>query len=182
MSGDADSPPIRPLSLYQLTDELEALEDDLIASGGEITDEMNERYDRLLEMEADKVEGYIAMIRKFEASEEAIKAERKRLQKAERSMRRSADNLKDRLAAAMRRRSEEAHETRLGKVRLQQAPQRSVVVDVPADQLPDGFKRIKTSADRRALADALASDDVDLRAEAEAVAHFDAPNYYVRIY
>lgn len=179
MSDDA---PLRPLNLYQITGELAELEEALIESGGEITDEMNERYDRLLDMEADKVEGYVAMIRKFEASEDAIKGERKRLQKAERAMRNAAESLKDNLAEAMRERGDEVHETRLGKVRLQQASRRSVVVDVADDELPDGFRRVKTSADRRALQDALASDDAELRTEAERYAHLDAPGYYVRIY
>lgn len=173
---------IRPLDLYEITAELEDLEQALLESGGVITEELEERYGRLLEMEAEKVEGYVAMIRKFAASEEAIKAERKRLQKAERSMRRAAQNLKDRLAEAMQQRGEDTYETKLGKVRLQQAARRSVALDVDDADLPDRFRRVKVSPDKQALIEALESEDLELRREAEHYAHLDAPSYYVRIY
>ncbi len=173
---------IQPLNLYDLTAELQELEQALIEAGGEITDEMDARYERLLEMEAGKVEGYLAMIRKFEASEEAIKAERQRLQKAERAMKSAAQSLKDRLAQAMQRRGETLHETKLGKVRLQQSGRRPVVIDVDEDELPEGFRHVRVSADKRALQEALESDDAHVRAEAGRYAHLDAPTSYVRIY
>ncbi len=174
--------PIQPLNLYEITTELQELEQALIDSGGVITDEVEERHEALLQMEADKVEGYLAMIRKFEASEEAIKAERRRLQQAERSMREAAKSLKERLAEAMHRRGETLHDTKLGKVRLQQSGRRRVVLDVPEDALPEGFKRVAVNADKQALQDALDSDDEHVRREATRYAHFDAPTYYVRIY
>lgn len=173
---------IQPLNLYEITSELEQLEQALIESGGVLTDEIEERYETLLEMEADKIEGYIAMIRKFEASEEAIRSERKRLQKAEQSMRRAAESLKERLANAMRRRREDAYETNLGTIRLQQASRRSVIVDADEEDLPDAFKRIKVGANKRALQEALESDDEEVRRQAEQYAHLDEPSYYVRIY
>lgn len=178
----SDAAPIKPLNLYQLTSELEALEDALLASGGEITEAMDERFDDLLDARADKIEGYLAMIRKFEASEEAIKAERQRLQNAERAMKNAARSLKDRLAESMRRRGEDVHETRLGKVRLQQASRRSIIVDVDEEDLPERFRRVSVSADKGRLEEALTSEDAAERAEAERYARLDAPSYYVRIY
>lgn len=174
--------PIKPLNLYQLTTELEDLEQDLLESGGVLTDEIEERYEDLLEMESDKIEGYVAMIRKFEASEEAIRSERERLQKAEQSMRKAADSLKSRLAWAMQRRGEDAYTTPLGKVRLQRAGRRPVVVDVDEDALPEAFKRVRVQADKQALQRALESDDDSVRRSAEAYAHLDEPSYYLRIY
>lgn len=178
----SDAAPIKPLNLYQLTSELEALEDALLASGGEITKEMDERFDDLLDMRTDKIEGYLAMIRKFEATEEAIKSERQRLQKAERAMKNAAGSLKDRLAESMRRRGENVHETTLGKVRLQQASRRSIVIDVDEEDLPERFRRVSVRADKGKLQEALGSDDDAEREEAERYAHLDAPSYYVRIY
>lgn len=172
------SEPIRPLNLYEITTELRQLEEALIESGGVIDEETEERFSELLEMEADKIEGYLAMIRKFEASEEAIKQERQRLQKAEQSMKNAAQSLKDRLAEAMRRRGEEVHETKLGKVRLQEAPRRSVVVDAEEEELPERFRRVRVTPDKRAIRKALEAGDE----EAAALAHFDEPSYYVRIY
>ena len=178
----SDTTPLKPLNLYQLTDELHAIEEALLESGGEITEDMDARFDELLDMRADKIEGYLAMIRKFEATEEAIKGERQRLQKAERAMKNAAGSLKDRLAESMRRRGETVHETALGKVRLQQASRRSLVLDVEEDDLPDAFKRVAVSADKRKLKAALESEDETVRRGAEGLAHLDAPSYFVRIY
>ena len=169
---------IQPLNLYQITTELQQLEQALLESGGVLTDEIEEKYETLLEMEADKVEGYIAMIRKFEASEEAIKSERQRLQKAERSMRKAAQSLKDRLAESMLRRGEEVHETDLGKVRLQQASRASLVVNVDPEELPEEFQRWKVSADKAGLRAAIEDDDE----VAKQFAHLDEPSHYIRLY
>lgn len=173
---------VQPLNLYQITTELQELEQALLESGGVLTDEIEAKYETLLEIEADKVEGYIAMIRKFEASEEAIKSERQRLQKAERSMRKAAQSLKDRLTESMLRRGEEVHETGLGKVRLQQASRRGVTVDADPEELPEAFKRISVSADKSSIQDALESDNDELRKQAEQFAHLKEPSYYTRIY
>jgi len=165
-------------SLYDLTDELKALISHLIENGGEITDEMEERFDALLDMEEEKTEGYIQVIRDLEASAEAVKAEEDRLKKRRRALQNSADRLKDRLAWAMEQRDQEVRETDLGKVRLQQASRRSLNVQVDAEALPDRFTRVSVKPDKREIRAALEEGN----AVAEEVAELKEPSLYVRIY
>ena len=170
------------LSLYDLDHELQSIEADLLEAGGVIDEDMEERLDSLLEKRSDKIEGYLAVIRHYERTAEAVEAERKRLQKRERSLKNSAQALKDRLTESMLQRGDDSYETDLGKVNLQQASRRSVNVVPEPDQLPERFRRVRTSADKTAIREALESEDAELRAEAEAVAHLEEPSWYVRIY
>ena len=169
---------IAPLSLYNLTEDLAAIEHALLESGGEITDEMDRNYTDLLEMHAAKVEGYIAMIRKFEASAEGIKLERERLQRAEQTMQNAAKNLKARLCNAMLLRGETEHQTTLGRVRLQQSGSRPLVLLVEPENLPDQFKRIRVEADKTALKHALKEGNE----AAWKVAELGEGSHFIRIY
>lgn len=173
---------IQPLSLYALDDELQQLEQELLAAGGEVDEETDARHSALLDARDDKVEAYLALIRRFETTAEAIKAERQRLQDAERTMTNAAKRLKDRLCASMQTRGETEHLTRLGKVRVQQASRRPVELLVEAEALPEAYRRVRTDADLSALADDLGSEDPAVRARAESVARLGEASYYVRIY
>ena len=129
-------------------------------------------------MHAAKGEGYIAMIRKFEASAEGIKAERERLQRAEQTMQNAAKNLKARLCNAMLVRGETLHQTALGKVRLQQNGSRPLVLLVEPENLPDEYQRVHVEADKAALKKALKEGD----SSARAVAELGEGSYFIRIY
>ena len=167
-----------PLPLYEIDAELEALEVALLDAGGEITDDVEAEYHDLLDMRAEKVAGYVAMIRRLELSAEAYDAEVKRLTANRNAMRNTAQRLKDRLCEAMCRRGEDEHETPLGRVRVQRASTRPVVVLVEVDALPERFRRISVSADKRALTDALKDGDE----EALRCAELAEPSPYLRIY
>ena len=169
---------MQTLSLYDLTSDLAELEHALLESGGEISEEMEARYADLLEMHADKVEGYLRMIRKFEATEAGIKAERERLQAAERTMANAAKALKNRLRDAMLRRGETEHQTALGKVKLQRSGSRPVELLVSEDALPEHFKRITISADLAALRHALKDGDE----KAAQLARLGEASHHIRIY
>lgn len=177
MSTPSAAPRIAPLSLYHLTEELYLIEQALLESGGEITDEMDQQYADLLTMHAEKVEGYVAMIRKFEASAEGIKSERERLQQAEQTMQNAARNLKARLAQTMLVRGETEHRTSLGKVRLQQSGSRPLVLLVEPENLPEEYQRIRVEADKTALKKAL-KEGQPLTQYAE----LGEGSYFVRIY
>lgn len=167
---------IAPVSLYQLTEDLAAIEDELLESGGEITEEMERSYEELLQMHAEKVEGYLALIRKFEATAVALKDEIDRLQAARKTMDNAAANLKNRLRDAMRRRGETEHQTRLGKVKVQRSSSVPVVLKVTPEQLPEWFRRVKVEADLVALRNALKEGDAGDYAE------LGEASYYLRIY
>lgn len=173
---------IPPLTLYALDEELLRLEAELIEAGGEVDDETDARHAALLDARADKVEAYCLMIRRFEATADAVKAERQRLQDAERSLAASARRLKDRLCVSMQEHGQHEALTRIGKVRVLQAGRRAVELLVAVDGLPNAYCRVRTDADLGALAADLASDDAEARARAEAVARLAAPTFYVRIH
>src|SRR5690606_26726310 len=67
--------------------------------------------------------------------------------------------LKERLCEAMCRRGEDAHDTPLGRVRVQHASTRPVLLLVDPDDLPERFRRVAVSADKRPLTHALKEGD-----------------------
>src|SRR5690606_1610575 len=168
---------IPPLTLYDLDDELLRLEAELLEAGGEVDDETDARHAALLDARDDKVEAYCMMIRRFEATAEAVKGERQRLQDAERALASAAKRLKDRLCDSMRARGQHECLTRLGKVRVQQASRRAVELLVELEALPEPYVRVRTDADLGALAADLGSDDAEARARAEAVARLSEPTF-----
>lgn len=173
---------VAPLSLYAIDAELRALEDDLLEAGGEITETIEERHDRLLDLRDGKVEGYLRVVRRFETTAEAIKAERQRLQQAERHMATAAQALKDRLARSMQERGDLEYLTSLGRVKLQHSGTLPVELLIEPDALPDAFVRTKRSPDLTALREALASQDEAIRAEASELARLGEAKPYVRLY
>lgn len=67
------------------------------------------------------MDGYLRLIRRLEATADAIKAERQRLQEAERSMANAAQALKDRLARSMQQHGDHEYPTPLGRIKLQRS-------------------------------------------------------------
>lgn len=172
---------IPPLTLYALDDELALIEQEILDAGGAVDDETDARHSALLDARDDKVEAYVRLIRRFDVTAEAVKAERQRLQESERALAASAKRLRDRLCASMQERGEAEHLTALGKVRVVQASRRPVELLVDVDALPEAFRRVRTDADLSALADALASDDPAVREAAEAVARLGEATPYLRL-
>jgi len=179
---DASQSWMEPLDLYDLDDELEALKNALVTARGELTVEMEQQFDVLDAETPDDVERLLALIRSFDVSAEAVGRERARLERRENTLHAAADALKKRLAAEMQQRRQTVLDTKLGRVRLQEAGQRAVVLDVDIDDLPERFRRVAVTPNKEALHDALESEDPDERDEAAAYAHLDEPSYYVRIY
>lgn len=173
---------MKALSLYAIDADLLALEDALLAAGGEITDEIEAEHNHLLDVRDRKVEGYLRVLRRLETTADAIKAERQRLQEAERSMTNAAQSLKDRLAASMQQHGDSEYLTSLGRVKLQRSGSVPVELLVDVDGLPESFVRVKRSADLTALRDALQSEDAAEREEAERIAQLGEAKHYVRIY
>ncbi|MEL6704854.1 MAG: siphovirus Gp157 family protein [Bacteroidota bacterium] len=171
--------PVRPLNLYDLDADLADLERELVEAGGEVDDETEARHNALLDAREDKIEACVAVIRRLSVSAEAIEAERKRLQSAERALKNSAQRMKDRLLDSMQRRGETQQQTRLGTVRVQQASRRAVELRVDVDDLPDHFVKVRPpEADLSALREALDSGDE----EAATLAELAPATSYVRIY
>ena len=166
-----------PLALHAIDAKLEALETELIENGGEITDEMEADFADLLEMRADKMDGYVAVIQRLRASADGTKAIADRLADHAKRYAKSADRLADKMLAAMLARDETKHDTPLGTVSVRRNGTRPVVLDVDEDDMPERFLRRSVAIDKRELSDALkAGDD-----EALAVARFGEAGFHLRI-
>ena len=169
---------MKPLSLYTIDRDLEELEAELVEAGGEVDEDTEARHNDLLDAREDKWRAYTAVIRRLEASHKAVKEERQRLQTNERALDNAARRMKARLVESMDRAGVETAETALGKLRVQEAPQRSLNVLLPTDDLPARFVRTTTAPDNTALRDAIEAGDEEALRAAELL----PPTRYVRIY
>jgi hypothetical protein len=169
---------MQPLNLYQIDQDLQLIEAALVEANGEIDDDLDQRYNALLDSRDDKHRSYVAVIRRLEASAAAVKEERQRLQDNERALTASAKRLKDRLCASMIAAGEDLVETPLGKLRVQTASSAPLELLVEPEQLPEHFRRVSISADVAALKHAIEEGD----AGALSFARIGEPSKYVRIY
>lgn len=166
------------LTLFDLDAQLAEAESYLLDAGGVITDDVDAALDVLLDARDDKVSAYVALIRNNDATAAAFKAETDRLDARRRAHENSAKRLKERLLASMIARGEAVHETPIGRVRVQHAGRRAVVLRIAdAADLPERFRSVRVEADRAALAAAIEAHDP----EAEAVAALADPTPYLSI-
>lgn len=89
-------------TLFQLTDEMMAIEEQLWENGGELTPELEEATNDTLPALRAKVDGYGSLIRKFQASSAALATEIKRLQAIKKTMDNGEKRLKERLEYNMK--------------------------------------------------------------------------------
>lgn len=169
---------MQPLNLYQIDQDLAEIEAALIEAGGVIDDDLDARYNDLLDARDDKHRSYVAIIRRIEASADAVANERKRLQENERALAASAKRLKDRLCQSMIAAGEDVAETALGKVRVQYAAAGVEPLFEDAEALPDEWKRVTVSADMAGLKQALK----DGREDVEQLVRWGERSAYIRIY
>lgn len=154
-------------TLYQITQDLQALDELLAESGGDITDEQTaqaiEAY--FTELDADlasKADNYAALIRTLEARAATRKDEAGRMRALAASDESNAQRLKARLKQAFEERGITKLETarfRLG-VRGNGGLQ-SVDVSVPAETLPTIYQAVEVSPNTAAIRKAL-SEGVEI--------------------
>ena len=150
------------LNLFHLDAELAVIEEHLVNADGEIDDELDQRFNDLLDAREDKHRAYVALIRRADATAEAYGAEAKRLADQANPHRRTADRLKRRLLESMIARGEEKVDTGIGVVAVRKASTRPVVLDVEPEALPEEWRVVTVSADKRAIAAALKAGDETL--------------------
>ena len=168
---------LAPMPLYVIDEELERFEADFLDAGGDISEALLDQYAELLEMKADKIGRYLAVIDRMEATASAARERANRLALHASRFSKSADRLRDRIRDKMLARGEKRHETPLGTVRVQRNSTRPVELLVSEDELPERFTRTETSPMMQDLADALkAGDD-----EALALARFGEAGFHLRI-
>ena len=169
---------LTPLPLYQIDADLSAVEAAFLDANGETDDETNARYDALLDARQDKHAACLALVRRNAATADACRAEADRLARLARAHAATAERVKRVLLASMIARGEHRVETPIGRVAVQQSSTRAVVLrDADAGTLPERFRVVTVSADRRALAEELRADDP----EALAVAAFAEPTPFLRL-
>lgn len=99
-------PPPKPLlqqrmSLYDVTNEGVLIEAALIESEGELTPELEQRFDTLLQQGPKAIEAAAGIVRELQASETAAKAEKDRQQKRQAAFGNNADRLRARIRMAL---------------------------------------------------------------------------------
>ena len=166
------------LSLYQLDDQLAEIEDALIAAGGEIDEDTDARLGELLDQREDKVDGYIALIRTYDATAAGFKEEETRIVANRRAAENASKRLKERLLDSMQKRGESELRGRLGKAKVQRSGSRPVYVLVDVDELPEEFVRRTAAPDLSAIKDALREGSADMTQ----IAELGPASEYVRIY
>jgi hypothetical protein len=141
-------------SLWEITTELQQIEDQLMENGGEVTPELETALQISQTELSDKAGNYISLILKNEADAEIIDAEIKRLTALKKSRQNIAHQLKERLSGAMQYFEISKIQLPFAVISLRQSE--SVEVDDPL-KLPVEYQRVKTTveADKATLKAAL---------------------------
>lgn len=171
-------------SLYELTEEMVALDRLLAELGGEVTEgtqgQTLEQWATEFDWKMrDKVDGYGALIKNLEADAGAIGDEVKRLQDRARALDNRASRLKALAKFSMERLRTRKLEGLRFTIALQKAcgqdPLEVLVEDL--EKFPERFIRVRKEADKEALRAALVAKDP----EAEMLARLGERGDYVRI-
>lgn len=139
------------------------IEEALIESGGELTPEIDERLGAMLELEEDKINGYLKFRAHLTMLEEGAKIESDRLAKKKRSAENARKRLESRLCEHMQARGVDVFETTLGKLRVMEASTQPCTLnaDIDPKNLPEQFKKVTVAPDMTALKKAIQEGDED---------------------
>jgi hypothetical protein len=144
-------------SLFQIGDDLMAILS-LIEDDGEVTDQLSTWFDEIQSGEAEKLDGYIGVIRTLESQEAVAKAEAEQFATKARARANKIKYLKETLKGHLERTGRSRVTTKAGRnIRIQAnggAP--SLTVDViPVEDLPAEFVRTVTEVNEDAIKAAL---------------------------
>ena len=149
------------MKLWEITNELEMLGEEIIKCGGEVTPLMEQRLDGMEgEMEA-KVERVALYIRTMQVNADAAKAEETRLAGIRKSHQRTADGLKKYLKMCLERVDLPKVNTPKVRVRIQRNSQPSCVFAGDMDDLPPAFCKITVSVDKKRVLEEWEATDAD---------------------
>ena len=129
-------------TLYQIEAAYQQLEEQLIEAGGEITPEQADRLAILTEQELPaKAEGYVKIIKTWEAEVKAIDEEIKRLQNLKKTRQNAKKRLTEALSQALR--TFGLSKLKAGLFALSFRKSEQVVINVPAEELPKDCQIVK---------------------------------------
>ena len=155
---------IAPRRLFDISADLEALEELLYESGGDITDEDVEEaidawFERLADERDQKLDNYAGLITELEARAEIRKAESKRLRDRASVDAKAAERLKDRLLYFFAKHDLKTVETT--RYRLTRARAGGKAPVVITGDVPEDFQRVKidVAPDKDKIREALESGE-----------------------
>lgn len=103
-------------TLFELTADMAALEDELYENGGELTEDLALSLPQTANALSAKVDSIGALVRKFDSSVDSIDAEIKRLQALKKTCANASENLKGYVLLTMDRNGQERLEGQLTKI------------------------------------------------------------------
>ena len=165
---------LAPRRLFDISADIQALEDLLYESGGDVSDPeveaaLDHWFASLAHERNEKLDGYATVIREMEARAEIRKAEAKRLRDRATVDENIAKRLKDRLVWFFEEHGLKTIETeRYRLTRARAGGKTPVILKVDPADLPERFRRVKeiVSADKDAILEAIESgQDVSEYAE-----------------
>jgi len=143
--GDPTAPPPRPVTLYELGDDLRLLMEDIAGQDGEVTPAQAAELDRLEPRVAAKVDAICVVRQERLVAAAALDAEIVRLIARKQALINAAERLKMYLRDCLERSGEAAVKTALFTTRIQANPPRARWTREP-DQIPAGFFRVIPAA------------------------------------
>lgn len=135
------------LSLFDITNALLEIEDELYENGGEITQELEARLESLEGSLERKIDGICSMIQNNQRAAEAAKAESQRLSQLAKSRESIANGLKRYALGMLTRIDRTKVETDRFKVRVQKNGRPSITWPGEPENIPDDVKRVTITVD-----------------------------------
>lgn len=142
------------LRLYEITDALQAIAEELIDNAGELTPELTARLDALEGAFDAKVERVALYVRNLEAQADVAKGEAVRLQLLATVRGNAASRLRDYIKTQMEAANRPKVETGLIVARVQKNGQPSVKCDGDPATLPLAYQRTRVELNRAAVIEA----------------------------
>lgn len=159
------------LSLYDIGQEWLDLESALMDSGGEITEELEERIAELMTSETNKVNGYLAVRANLKMVQEGAKAEADRLAAKSKAAANAITRMESRLLNHMTLRGETEINADLGKVKVMRA---AAPIEITGD-VPEEFQKVTVTVDKAGIKQALKDGELPF-------AKFGEPTKYLRVF
>lgn len=171
------------LSLYDIGAEWQELEQLLMESGGELSDELEERLGELMTTETSKINGYLAVRANLKMVAEGAKMEAERLSKKGKAALNAVDRMESRLLGYMVMRGIPEVVADLGKVRLAEASTEplEVLEEVDPEFIDEEYRKVVYSIDKALLKKHLKDGTDDERQKAGFFARLGEKSKYLRI-
>lgn len=173
------------LSLYDIGQEWQQLEDALLESGGEITEELEERLGELMVAETSKINGYLAVRANLKMLAEGADAESKRLAMKKKAAENAVARMEERLLQHMLLTGKDEIVADLGKVKVQEAstpPLELVDEGIDPKAVDERYQKHSVTIDRAKLKADLQSGDEELKKQAGFFAVLGEKSKHLRVY